>query len=132
MNTPRAEGSVTRGFLFVCVLLVAVLLVFFARSLDSSQIVFSNDGPLGVNNSTAARLPGAFQGWWADLNWVGTEFPVATPNFSGLFRMAVGPLFFAKLYAPACLFVLGLSAWLFSGNWVFIGLSVPLAPWPLH
>jgi len=43
-------------------LLMGVLLALFLRSLDPDFVVFSNDGPLGIQMSAWLRLPQAFSG----------------------------------------------------------------------
>ena len=93
--------------------LAAVLLALFARSFEAGQILFSSDGPLGANAAAYAALPGAFAGMWQDLNWVGGYVGSAFPSLTYFLLWALGPLWFAKLYAPVSLFVLGFSAWLF-------------------
>lgn len=91
----------------------AVLLVLFARSLAPGNILFSSDGPLGANAAAYARLPEAFRGMWQDLNWVGGPAGSAFPSLTYLLLWGLGPLGFAKWYAPISLLVLGFSAWLF-------------------
>lgn len=103
---------------------MAVLLLalgwMFREAFDSSKVVFANDAPLGAIHgySFGERVDG--WGNWQDLNWVGGVMPSASPNFTKAFLEAclllggkLGPVYFAKFYAPACLFLLGLSAWLF-------------------
>lgn len=107
---PPRSGRALPG---VVLALAAVLLVLFARSFEAGKILFSSDGPLGANAAAYAALPGAFAGMWQDLNWVGGYVGSAFPSLTYFLLWALGPLWFAKLYAPASLFVLGFSAWLF-------------------
>lgn len=106
-----AFGRAAGGLLLA---LGAVLLALFARSFAPGQILFSSDGPLGANAAAYAAMPGAFRGMWQDLNWVGGQAGSAFPSLTYLLLWALGPLGFAKLYAPVSLLVLGFSAWWFA------------------
>ncbi|MCS1408342.1 MAG: hypothetical protein M2R45_01517 [Verrucomicrobia subdivision 3 bacterium] len=95
-------------------LILAVPLVFlFHPSLRSELVLFSNDGPLGIISSEAGALPGAFAGYWDDLNWVGRENPSALPDFSMLLGLLVNSsVVYSKIYAPVSLLFLGFAGWL--------------------
>lgn len=93
--------------------LLAVLLALFHRSFDPGAFLFSSDGPLGANAASFAGMPEAFTGMWNDLNWLGGPAGSAFPSTTYFLLWLFGPLFFAKFYAPVCLLILGLSAWLF-------------------
>jgi hypothetical protein len=94
-------------------LLVPVLVVLFARSLQDDQVLFSNDGPLGANMAKYAELPEAFSGLWQDLTWVGGHVGSAFPSLTYVFMWLLKPVGFAKFYTPLTILFLGLSAWLF-------------------
>jgi len=111
MNSPAREStSNRRGLILLGLALILVLSLLFARSYVPEQMLFSNDGPLGINMSASARLPEAFTGWWADLNWLGIEFPVASPDLTYGLRLLIKPVLFGKFYVPLSLLVLGLCA----------------------
>lgn len=112
-STAPAAPGFTRPAGGLLLALGAVLLVLFARSFAPGHILFSSDGPLGANAAAYAALPGAFRGMWQDLNWVGGHAGSAFPSLTYLLLWVLGPLWFAKLYAPISLLVLGCSAWLF-------------------
>jgi hypothetical protein len=96
----------------VVLILAIPLVVLFHPSLRSEQVLFSNDGPLGIISSEAGALPGAFTGYWDDLNWVGRENPSALPDFSMLLGLLVNSsVTYAKVYAPISLLFLGLAGW---------------------
>jgi hypothetical protein len=95
------------------VLLGAVLLVLFIKSLDPHQILFANDKPLGALEAECNRLPGRFAGTWSDVNWLGGQGPAASPSISVLLTTLLPPVAFLKIYAPFTLLFLGFSAWLF-------------------
>lgn len=99
-------------FWFVLVLLFVVLGLLFIKSLSPGYVHFSNDGPLGASMAEQFRMPGAFTGLWTPLNWVGGYAGSAAPNLTNLFLWALGPVGFAKFYAPFSILVLGLCAWL--------------------
>ncbi len=117
MNTPEPSPAVPppfgRAAGGLVLVLGAVLLTLFARSLQPGQILFSSDGPLGANAAAYAALPEAFHGMWQDLNWVGGHAGSAFPSLTYLLLWGLGPQAFAKFYAPLSLLVLGCSAWLF-------------------
>jgi hypothetical protein len=109
-NSNRAPKS--RPFL-VPGLLVFVLAMFFWRSFLPGYVHFSNDGPLGQQNAAWLQLPGAFTGMWDDLNDIGFSAGTFSPGVSGILKWMLGPVGYAKFYAPIALFILGLGAWAF-------------------
>jgi hypothetical protein len=108
-----ASPTAGRAWPGIVLALLAVLLVCFYRSFQPGQILFSSDGPLGANAAAASALPAGFLGMWHDLNWVGGYSGSAFPSTTFLLLWLLGPLLFAKFYAPLALGLLGLSAWLF-------------------
>src|SRR5437867_11577406 len=102
--------SKRRPLLVFSLCLAGVLAVLFWRSFDPSQVVFSNDGPLGAAQSAAAAEPSGFLGLWYDLNSIGNAGGSAFLDFTNLQRWAFGPLFYAKFYVPLVLAILGLCA----------------------
>lgn len=121
METPKTIAIPAWKFLLITIgVLLLALGWMFRDAFDSSKVVFANDAPLGAiqGYSFGERVDG--WGFWQDLNWVGGVMPSATPNFTKAFLETClliggerGPVYFAKFYAPTCLFLLGLSAWLF-------------------
>src|SRR5438105_2568644 len=117
LKTNRTEASIsgkrTLGLLWMgCSLCIALGVLFF-RSFRPELVVFSNDGPLGANHAAFFSLPSAFFGIWQDLTWVGSWAGSALPTITYMILWLLGPVGFAKFYAPLCLLVLGLSAWMF-------------------
>lgn len=108
-SAPRP--SPVRSLVITLALLLAVLYVLFSRSFEPDQILFSSDGPLGNNAAAYAALPDAFSGMWLDLNWVGGPGGSAFPSVTYLLLWLLGPLYFAKFYAPLSLLFLGVAAW---------------------
>lgn len=84
----------------------------FHQSLAPGQVLFSNDGPLGMLASAAWKMPDLLFSCWQDLNWVGGRQAPLQPNITSLMLGLLGPTAYAKFYAPACLLILGLSGWL--------------------
>lgn len=101
-----------RAWLGIVLALLAVLLVCFYPSFQPGKILFSSDGPLGANAAACSTLPAGFLGMWQDLNWVGGYSGSAFPSTTFLLLWLLGPLLFAKFYAPLALGLLGLCAWL--------------------
>lgn len=108
---PVSPSALVRNLLIALALLLGVLYVLFARSFEPGQILFSSDGPLGNNAAAYSAMPGAFSGMWLDLNWVGGPGGSAFPSVTYLLLWGLGPLYFAKFYAPLSLLFLGLAAW---------------------
>src|SRR5450756_2306323 len=94
-------------------LLLGVLALLFWRSFLPDYVHFSNDGPLGQQNADWLKLPAAMTGMWDDLNDVGFAAGAFTPSVTALIKFALGPVGYAKFYAPVALFILGLGAWTF-------------------
>jgi hypothetical protein len=116
-NTGRSASKPARffssSFAVFMLCLLGILILLFHRSFDPSQVIFSNDGPLGVNNSAAEQTPCPFTGLWFDLNWLGGYGGCAAPSITSAVGWVLGPLYSAKCYAPFALLFLGLSAWFF-------------------
>lgn len=102
-----------RHFLLAAGVMTLVLVWLFFRSLDSALVVFANDGPLGVLMSRALSVPEAFTGYWMDLYWLGSSGGAASMSITYGMLWLLGPIGFAKFYAPMTLLLLGLSAWIF-------------------
>lgn len=118
MKSPASSEShgaarLSPPWLGILLALAAILLLLFRQSFEGGKILFSSDGPLGANAAAYAAMPEAFTGMWQDLNWVGSAVGSAFPSTTYGLLWLLGPLWFAKLYAPASLLLLGLSAWLF-------------------
>ena len=103
----------TREFLWAALLLAVVLAALFIRSFQPEQVLFANDGPLGINMAKANAIPEGFSGVWQDLNWLGGWGGSALTSISYLIIWLLKPIAFGKFYAPLCLFILGSSVWLF-------------------
>jgi len=120
-----ATAAMPRG-LFFAGLLAVVLAVLFWKSFLPGYVHFSNDGPLGQQNTAWARIPGAFAGIWGDLNDIGNSGGSLAPDLSTLLRWLVGPVGYSKFLAPFALFVLGLGAWTFFRQLKFLPLAATL------
>jgi len=94
-------------------LLVGVLSVLLWGDYLPENILFSNDGPLGRLVAQCHQLPARFTGCWDDLNLLGFRDWGASPSISYGLEFLLGPVGFAKLYAPVGLLLLGLGAWCF-------------------
>jgi hypothetical protein len=107
-----ATAAMPRG-LFFAGLLAVILAALFCKSFLPGYVHFSNDGPLGQQNTAWARMPGAFTGIWGDLNDIGNSGGSLTPDLCSLLRWLLGPVGYSKFLAPFALFILGLGAWTF-------------------
>jgi len=123
-TTPAATAT-PRG-LFFAGLLVVILAVLFWKSFLPGYVHFSNDGPLGQQNTAWARLPAGFTGIWGDLNDIGNSGGSFAPDLCTLFRWLAGPVGYSKFLAPFALFVLGLGAWTFFRQLKFSPLAAAL------
>lgn len=125
---PKAATAIAakpRVFVFAA-LLAVVLAVLFWKSFMPGYVHFSNDGPLGQQNSAWAKLPGGFFGVWSDMNDIGNNGGSFVPDFAQLFRWLVGPVGYSKFLAPFALFILGLGAWTFFCQLKFSPLAATL------
>ena len=99
--------------LFAPLLLLGVLTLLFVRSFLPDLVHFSNDGPLGQQNVNWLHLPGAVLGMWDDLNDTGMGTGAFSPSITMALKWILGPVGYAKFYAPVALFILGLGVWAF-------------------
>ena len=109
---PKAAPK-PRKFFSAPVLLAVVLAVLFGKSFLPNYVHFSNDGPLGQQNTSWVQLPAAFTGTWRDLNDIGDNAGSSSLDLTSLISWTLGPVGFAKFLAPTALFILGLGAWTF-------------------
>ncbi|MGA2279487.1 MAG: hypothetical protein ABSG80_04205 [Verrucomicrobiota bacterium] len=102
-----------REFFSAPVLLAVVLATLFWKSFLPNYVHFSNDGPLGQQNTAWSQLPAAYTGTWRDLNDLGGNAGSSSLDLTTLIHWTLGPVGYAKFLAPAALFILGLGAWTF-------------------
>jgi hypothetical protein len=110
MKNTRQTTAAKTGWLAVG-LIAAVLVVLFWRSFLPDYVHFSNDGPLGQQNTDWLRLPSGMFGMWDDLNYTGFGAGAFSVSVTMLLKWMLGPVGYASFYAPAALFILGLGAW---------------------
>ncbi len=103
----------TKDFSLLLIILALLLSALFFRSCESSQVLFSNDAPLGSIKTDAVAAPQGFSGVWLNLNWLGMNAGSFPPTISYVLMWWLGPLGFAKFYSPITLLILGLCAWIF-------------------
>jgi hypothetical protein len=94
-------------------LMLGILTGFFWRSALPSEVIFSNDGPVGAANMDALRMPAGYSGVWMDLNWLGAGSGSLPADVYYLLFWALGPVGSAKFMLPLTFLFLGGSAWLF-------------------
>ncbi|HKI69868.1 MAG TPA: hypothetical protein VKA67_09790, partial [Verrucomicrobiae bacterium] len=94
-------------------LTTVILVVLFHRSFESGQVLFSNDGPLGVQMAHFLKLPAGFFGTWYDIQWLGSNTGSIFPTLSSLIRWVLGPLGYSNFYIPIAILFLALSAGFF-------------------
>jgi hypothetical protein len=109
-SLPSRSGS---NALWVLLLMLGILAGFFWRSLLPSQVIFSNDGPVAATSMDCLSFPGAYSGFWRDLNWLGENAGSVPIEFNSLIQWALGPIGHAKAMLPMSVLFLALSAWLF-------------------
>ena len=88
-----------------------VLLLLFLRGWLPGWVVFSNDGPLGFQNSAFIDPANSFASAWLDTSWVGFNVGARIPNISTALAWLLGPVLYSKFYAPFSLVLVGLGAW---------------------
>jgi hypothetical protein len=114
------SNSGRAGFFILLAILLPVLGVLFHAAFDPDKVIFSNDGPLGVQNATSFRYPEILTGAWFDLNWLGFNGGAAGPNITAAVAMILKPLYYGKFLAPISVLFMGLCAWVFFNQ---LGLS---------
>jgi len=111
MKTTKPVSAAKPSGLSAPVLLLVVLAVLFWRSFAPDFVHFSNDGPLGMQNAAWMHLPEAMTGQWYDLNSIGSNAGVFSASITSAICWALGPVGFAKYFAPIALWILGVGAW---------------------
>jgi hypothetical protein len=111
-TTKPTSATPSRGIPFV-VLLVVILAVLFGKSFLPGYVHFSNDGPLGQQNTAWSQVPAAFTGAWADVTSIGANAGSYSPDWTWLICWVLGPVGREKFLPPLALFILGLGAWSF-------------------
>lgn len=111
MNSKTAQGS--RSLLVLVAVLAATLALLFYRSFSPETALFANDGPLGILEADYYSAPDGFLGVWDNIHWIGMYGGNFPPTTTYLLLWMLGPLGFAKFYAPLTALLLGLCAWLF-------------------
>lgn len=107
--SPRTFGP----FLAASLVLAVILALLFSGSFRPLQVVFSNDGPLGVLKSDVYKMPDPWTGFWSDLHWIGSNQGFAPASLTYMLLWLLGPVGFAKFFPPLALCFLGLGAWTF-------------------
>src|SRR2546423_15180241 len=97
--------------LVLLVFLLGILGFLFRNSFKPEDVLFANDGPLGVLKSNALKIPDALTGFWMDLYWVGMNGSAAPTSITYVILWLLGPIGFAKFYGPITLLLLGICAW---------------------
>ncbi len=110
---PKAVRQPRAGLPTMVLLLLAVLSIMLYGDYLPRNILFSNDAPLGRLMAQCHHLPDRFTGCWEDLNLFGFRDWGASPSISYGLLLLLKPVWFAKLYAPFALLILGLGAWCF-------------------
>jgi len=64
----------------VVVVLALVLAALFCKSFQPSQVLFSNDGPLGTVMAEQNSADNLFPSSWQNLNWLGDHAPMPGPS----------------------------------------------------
>jgi hypothetical protein len=109
----RASSIQWRPAVLMVVCLSIILAALFYKSFDRDTVVFSNDGPLGVQNLASLALPEAwFKGVWYQT-WIGASGSRANVSVTEIFRWLTSPVGFSKFYEPVSLLFLGICAWIF-------------------
>ncbi len=98
--------------LWTCLVMGLVLLGIFRANLTPENILFSNDSPLGAFSAAPFELPGYLAGAWYDLNTLGYQVG-GSPTITQGLRWVLGPVMYAKWYAPIAIFILGFGVWCF-------------------
>jgi len=115
-SAARRPGWAAAGLAALAIFFILAFL--FRESFLPGRVLFSNDAPMGLIKHF---FENGRDGWgtWADHTWVGFSFPAGGLQFSAIISMLCtesggdGAVTFANFYAPACLWLLGMCAWVF-------------------
>src|SRR5579862_8542536 len=113
MKPPNSTPKPKSHALPAIALLAIILGLLFWKCFLPDYVHFSNDGPLGQQNSAWRQLPAAMTGSWYDLNDIGSSVGTLTPTLSSLIYLCGGPLGYAKFFPPLALLILSLGVWSF-------------------
>src|SRR5689334_9968596 len=113
MKATKSTHSTKRIAYFYVLASFVILAVLFWKIFLPDYVLFSNDGPLGVQMSAWKRLPQAFLGQWYDMNTVGVNMGAFLPGVVSFIYWFLGPVGYSKFLAPISLWFLGLSAYFF-------------------
>jgi len=113
MKVNKSSSAAKSPRLFAPVLLAIILAALFCKSFLPDYVHFSNDGPLGQQNSRWLQPLAGLTGVWDDLNSIGLNAGTYAPSLTVLIRWILDPVGYAKFFPPIALFVLGLGAWTF-------------------
>src|SRR5690348_10286930 len=96
MKHSKSPDCIKVPGLFAGILLFLVLSCFFWKSFLPDFVLFSNDGPLGLQKAAWLNLPQAFLGQWFDLNTLGANADAAFLDPSTAIRWILGPVGYSK------------------------------------
>src|SRR6266567_2906542 len=115
LSLPKNRGGRAKSGIWLLLLCLTVILGFLFKDVffKPEEVLFSNDGPLGVIKSDGLKLPTGFFGMWLDLYWLGMNGSSASLSITYLLFWLLSPVGYAKFYDPISLFLLGLFAWTF-------------------
>ncbi len=113
MKTGNINSGTKSNVWRFAVLLAVVLALLFWRSFQSGYVHFSNDATLGLETAQFNQPLQGFTGLWGDLEILGGNSGVYTPDLTLLIRSLCGAVGYGKFLAPITLFILGLGAWTF-------------------
>src|SRR5471030_105209 len=100
MKAAKPINKTTQGWYFFAGLLAIILTSLFWKSFAPGYILFSNDGPLGSQNSAWLQFSGHSLDMWDDLSFLVINSGSWPPNINTLFHWLLGPLFYSKFFAP--------------------------------
>jgi hypothetical protein len=98
-NAKPIPATPSQRFGLLAVLAITLIILFW-RSFLPDYVHFSNDGPLGQQNSAWRQLPAAMTGSWYDLNDVGSSVGALAPTLTSFLCMILSPVSFSKFFAP--------------------------------
>ena len=111
MKNQKSSPPSRIGSWWIPLFLLVLLAVLFWRSFLPGIVHFNNDGPLGAQAAAWLQFPQTITGSWYDLNSIGSNAGVFSPDLSVIIRWIVGPIGLSKFLPPISLWILGLGAW---------------------
>jgi hypothetical protein len=112
INNPKLK-SPSGLFWLLLLLLGGTLAVLCHQGFLPYNVFWANDSALGAMQTSSARLPGTFTGYWGNFWWIGGPSISPAPSLTTFLMTVLSPANYLKIYAPTTMLFLGFCVWFF-------------------